>query len=53
MSRCKANPCCADPYFCEVPIPQHRTGLYWLNDPNWKEKAKKEAEEKYQQEQRR
>jgi len=31
MSRCKANPCCGDPAFCEVPIPQDRTGLYHLN----------------------
>lgn len=47
MSYCKANPCCADPFFCEIPLPQHRSGLYHLNDPKWKEKAKKEADEKY------
>lgn len=31
MSRCKANPCCSDPYNCTVPLPQHRTGLVHLN----------------------
>lgn len=45
MSHCKANPCCSDPFFCEVPLPQDKTGLYHLNDKNWKKKSK-EADSK-------
>jgi hypothetical protein len=37
MSRCKANPCCSDPYNCTVPLPQDRTGLMHLNDRPAKE----------------
>ncbi|MFG1429404.1 hypothetical protein [Roseixanthobacter glucoisosaccharinicivorans] len=32
---CKANPCCGEPYYCVVPLPQHRSGMPWLNNPNW------------------
>lgn len=31
-NHCKANPCCGDPYSCEVPLPQHQSGLPHLND---------------------
>jgi len=31
MSRCKANPCCGNPHSCEVPLPQHKSGLVHLN----------------------
>lgn len=30
-SRCKANPCCGDPYKCIVPLPQYRSGLWHMN----------------------
>lgn len=39
MSRCKANPCCMDPYYCVVPLPQDKTGLPHLNEKP-KEKSK-------------
>lgn len=31
-NRCKANPCCGEPYACEVPLPQHESGLPNLNE---------------------
>lgn len=31
MSRCNANPCCSDPAFCKIPLPQDKTGLFHLN----------------------
>lgn len=44
MSRCKANPCCSDPYNCEVPLPQHASGLVHLNDRQPLSSLKKAAE---------
>lgn len=32
---CKANPCCGDFRNCVTPIPQHSSGMPWLNNPNW------------------
>lgn len=43
MSFCKANPCCADPFFCEIPLPQYKTGLYHRNDKDWKKKSREAA----------
>ena len=30
-TRCKANPCCGNELNCNVPIPQHASGMPWLN----------------------
>lgn len=38
-NHCKANPCCGDPYECKVPLPQHRSGLWFHNSGAYREKA--------------
>lgn len=36
--RCKANPCCGEHYGnCEVPLPQHRSGLWFCNSDEYRD----------------
>ncbi|MCJ8053815.1 hypothetical protein GB928_018320 [Shinella curvata] len=36
--RCKANPCCGEPYGkCEIPLPQHRSGLWFHNTSEYRD----------------
>lgn len=36
--RCKANPCCGEHYGnCEVPLPQHRSGLWFHNTDEYRD----------------
>lgn len=37
-NHCKANPCCGDPYECRVPLPQHRSGLWFHNSEEYRRK---------------
>ncbi len=37
---CKANPCCGNFYGdCEIPLPQHRSGLWFHNSEEYRRKA--------------
>lgn len=40
-NHCKANPCCGEPYACEVPLPQHRSGLWFHNSDAYRRNADK------------
>lgn len=36
--RCKANPCCGERYGnCEIPLPQHRSGLWFHNTEEYRD----------------
>lgn len=36
--RCKANPCCGDHHGkCEIPLPQHRSGLWLRNSDEYRD----------------
>lgn len=41
-NKCKANPCCGMPYECEVPLPQHRSGLWLRNSEDYRKKIEDE-----------